>query len=167
VNLLYYRHKSLTSLFASTLLKYAVNTPGFIASKFRRLSGLALPSVFSHSDQLQVTNIKEICSAFLVSLKEIYRCVIWNTLETLQRWRKGQSYNGMKERHDDKGNDDYEYYIIYLLKYLMSQSQLQTNTKNNKNNKQLHLKQKLKEPLYRPGQALRVPVVRGSQISKQ
>jgi len=27
------------------------------------------------------------------------------------------------ERHDDKGNDDYTYYIIYLLKYLMSESQ--------------------------------------------
>ena len=72
-------------------------------------------------------------------------------------------------RHDDKGNDDYEYYIIYLLKYLMSQSQLQADTRNNNNNnnKHLHLMQKVKEPQYRPGQALSFPVVRGAKMSKQ
>ena len=50
----------------------------------------------------------------------------------------------------------------------MSQSQLQANPKfNTNNNKHLHLMQKVKDPLYRPGQALRFQVVRGSQISKQ
>jgi hypothetical protein len=49
----------------------------------------------------------------------------------------------------------------------MSQSQLQLNTKNNKNNKHLHLEQKVMEILSRPGQALRFPGIRGSQISKQ
>jgi len=48
----------------------------------------------------------------------------------------------------------------------MSQSQLQANTKNN-NNKHLHLMQKVKDQLHRPGQAVRVPVFRGPQISKQ
>lgn len=83
-----WHHCSLVLYFSALSIHQAL-----AASKFRRMCGLALPSVFSRSDQLQVTNIKDICSAFLVFLKEIFRYVMWNTVETLQRSRKGQSYN--------------------------------------------------------------------------
>jgi len=50
----------------------------------------------------------------------------------------------------------------------MPQSQLQAdiknNNNNNNNNKHLHLMQKVKEPQYKPGQTLIVPVVRGAKI---